>query len=213
MKYEFTQETARIEPVGVVFKRIRHLKTGKLGGFIESERNLSHLGEAWVSDNAWVGGFAFVTDDAEVSENAKVGGYAVISGRAKVSGRARVDGFSHVSGKALVAGVSKLKGQVKVLGDAQIYDSVLQDRVTVCHQAKIWDSELSGDVFVGGFAQARHCVLKEFARLRAYSKLSSVTAGGEALIALKKGSLDLTKEDTSHFPRGDIRVNAEPFVY
>lgn len=31
------------------------VKSGDLGGYIESEANLSHDGDAWVDDNAWVG--------------------------------------------------------------------------------------------------------------------------------------------------------------
>lgn len=67
-KYEFTGETKVI--AGVTLKRIRALISfgfivkGEIGGFIESEKNLSHDGNAWVSDNARV------TDNAEVTGNA-----------------------------------------------------------------------------------------------------------------------------------------------
>lgn len=38
------------------------VKAGDLGGWIESEKNLSHEGNAWVSGNAWVYGDARVLD-------------------------------------------------------------------------------------------------------------------------------------------------------
>lgn len=53
---------------GVTLKRIRALISfgfvakGEIGGFIEDEKNLSHGGNAWVTDNAWVADNARVTD-------------------------------------------------------------------------------------------------------------------------------------------------------
>ena len=48
------------------------VKKGELGGYIEKEENLSHLGKAIVSDNARVSGKAWVSDNAIVSGNAWV---------------------------------------------------------------------------------------------------------------------------------------------
>ena len=53
------------------------VEKGELGGFIEKEDNLSHLGDAWVSGNARVSGNALVSGDALVSGNAD---YAVVTG-------------------------------------------------------------------------------------------------------------------------------------
>ena len=75
-KYEFTGET--LEHEGRTLKRIRRLSDGKLGGWIESEDNLSHYGDSWVYDNAKVYGcaegcgYAKVFGDAEVYGNAQV---------------------------------------------------------------------------------------------------------------------------------------------
>ena len=85
-KYEFTGETKVI--AGVTLKRIRALISfgfivkGEIGGFIESEKNLSHDGDAWVADNAWV------TDNARVTGNAWVTGDAWVAGNARVAGNA-----------------------------------------------------------------------------------------------------------------------------
>lgn len=50
------------------------VKEGEFGGWIESEKNLSHEGSAWVSGNAWVSDNAQVSGDAQVSDNAQVSG-------------------------------------------------------------------------------------------------------------------------------------------
>lgn len=79
-KYEFTGETKTIEinDKQIELKRIRAIrdfgdvKAGGVGGWIESEKNLSHDGECWVYDNA------------EVYGNAKVYGNAWVWGSSKV---------------------------------------------------------------------------------------------------------------------------------
>ena len=89
-KYELTDET-KVE-FGVTLHRIRALvdivrygvKAGDLGGWIESEANLSQEHEAWVSGEARVFGNARVFDEARVS------------GKARVSDEARVSKAVHV---------------------------------------------------------------------------------------------------------------------
>ena len=66
------------------------VKAGDLGGFIESEKNLDHDGDAWVFGDAWVSGDAKVFDNAKVSDNARVFDNAMVSGDAMVSGNAWV---------------------------------------------------------------------------------------------------------------------------
>ena len=69
------------------------VKAGDLGGFIESEKNLDHDGDAWVTGvarifgDAVVTGDALVTGDAWVTDSARVTGdadFAVISGFGRV---------------------------------------------------------------------------------------------------------------------------------
>ncbi len=57
-------------------KDFNGVKAGSLGGYIESEDNLSHDDNAWISGNARVGDDAWVGDNARVYSNAWVGGNA-----------------------------------------------------------------------------------------------------------------------------------------
>lgn len=66
------------------------VKAGNLGGFIESEKNLDHDGDAWVS------GAARVFGDARVAGDACVAGAACVAGDAWVAGDARVSGDAWV---------------------------------------------------------------------------------------------------------------------
>ena len=73
-KYEFTGETQNIECTGkvITLRRIRAardfmgVKKEELGGWIETEDNLSHSGNAWVSGDAQVSGNAWVPGNARV---------------------------------------------------------------------------------------------------------------------------------------------------
>ena len=75
-KYILTDET--LEYLGHTLHRIQAVKdfgpisAGTLGGYIESEGNLAHIGDAWVLDNAMVLGDARVSGDVRVSGDAWV---------------------------------------------------------------------------------------------------------------------------------------------
>jgi len=125
MKYEILKDEF-IEFDGRKLYRIRALKDfhnvkkGETGGYIESERNLSHEGEAWVYGNACVSGDARISDDAWVYGNARVSGNVRVSDDARVYGDAQVYGDAWVSGNAQVYGNARVYGDAQVYGNAQV---------------------------------------------------------------------------------------------
>ena len=78
-KFKLTSEFI-VDISGVKLFRIKALiefgnvKAGDLGGYIEKEENLSHMGNAWVFGNAWVSGNARVSGDAWIYGDARVSG-------------------------------------------------------------------------------------------------------------------------------------------
>ena len=76
------------------------VKEGEFGGWIESEKNLSHEGSAWISGNARVSGNACVYGDARVYGDAQVSGDSWVYGDARVYGDAQVSGDAWVYGDA-----------------------------------------------------------------------------------------------------------------
>ena len=121
-KYELTDET--IDVSGTTLHRIKALKDfgnvkkGELGGYVESERNLSQEGNCWVCGNAKVCGDAKVCGNAWVFGNAEVYGNAKVYGNAWVFGNAEVYGNAKVYGNAWVYGNAEVCGNAKVCGDA-----------------------------------------------------------------------------------------------
>lgn len=63
---------------------------GSLGGFVETEANLSHSGTCWICHDAKVYGDARVSDNAVVMNHARMYGAALVSGNACVHGCARI---------------------------------------------------------------------------------------------------------------------------
>ncbi|KAB6698721.1 polymer-forming cytoskeletal protein [Phocaeicola vulgatus] len=123
-KYEFTGETKKFS--GRTLKRIKRISDGVIGGWIESEENLSHEGwcfiydEAIVYGEAEVYGEARVCGEAEVYDEARVYGEAIVCGKAIVYGEARVYGEAEVYGEARVCGKAEVCGKARVCGKAKV---------------------------------------------------------------------------------------------
>ena len=143
-KYEFTKDRVRTVG-GKTLRRIRAVRAigsipaGTLGGWLESEANLSHKGEAWVGgdavvmDRALVAGDAWVGDEAVVAGNARivgaawvggdaplVDGHAVVADKAIVTDAAYVGGDALVTGNARVEGIAVVGGRALLTGDARV---------------------------------------------------------------------------------------------
>lgn len=151
-KYKLTDETINLN--GATLYRIEALKDfgeikkGDKGGFIESEDNLSHEGNAWVSDDACVYGSACVYGDACVFgcacvyDNALVSGNGQVYGNARVCGNARVYNHAYVYGDARVYGDTFVRGDARVCGNSRVYGNArVTDDACVC-----------GDALVRGYA-------------------------------------------------------------
>ena len=145
-KYKLTDETINLN--GVTLYRIEALKyfgeikKGDKGGFIESENNLAHEGDAWVSDNAHVYGNACVFNNAHVYGNAFVSGYAQVYGDAFVYGNAWLYDNTRVCGYARVADNARVYGDANVCDDSSVFGSAL-----VYDNARVY-----GDALVRGYA-------------------------------------------------------------
>lgn len=133
---------------------------GSLGGFVETEANLSHSGTCWICNNAKVYGDARVSDNAVVMSHARVYGAAHVSGNACVHGCARIhqnakvkdEGSVHnakVYGKASVYGGATVTCEARIFGSAKICgNSVVTDKAAVFGHAKI-----DGHAHIGGRAK------------------------------------------------------------
>ena len=159
-KYELTSETKVIN--GVELHRIKaldsfgNIKKGDLGGWIESEKNLSHGGNAWVSGNAKVYDNAKVLDNATVGGKATVRGEAWVGGKDTVSGNATVEEKSKVDGNAMVCENVIVSGNAIVSENATVFENatvsgnaIVIGNATVSENAEVGENaEVSGNATV-----------------------------------------------------------------
>ena len=131
-KYVMTDETINFD--GHILHRIKRLSDGRLGGFIESESNLSQKGSCWIEQRCMVYENARVRDDAAVDCDAW--GDTVISGNALIHDNAVV---IH----------SEIKDNVVIGGQALVCSALIEDSVVVCEHAYLdtqcWGIHLHGD--------------------------------------------------------------------
>lgn len=177
MKYELTEQY--FTHGKHTLRRIRALKdfadvkAGDLGGYIETEHNLSQHGNCWVYDEAMVYGNARVENDAQVREQAQVYDNARLSDNATAMGQALVcyNGVmlddttitdkallmedAQMAHRAMLAGTAVLAGYSRLVEDAVMYSGTLRDSCiaggtsfieidrTIYGQCHIW-----GDAFI-----------------------------------------------------------------
>ena len=110
------------------------VRRGDIGGWVESEYNLSHYGDCWVYHDAMVLG------KAKVLENASILGRARVSGSSLILGCATVGGDSSISDCAKVSEYADVRGG-NIYGSARIYGSaIIKGRLCeVCDNACVYD--------------------------------------------------------------------------
>lgn len=149
-KYILTDETRKVEDR--ILHRIKAVKNfngvheGDLGGWVESEDNLSQLGNCWVYDNAFAMNEARIFDDATIRDKAAIYRQAIVCGKAMVSGKANVCGHAIVCGEALVTDDAMVTDKAKVSENAFIHQTAwicgnawVYGHANVCHNAIICD--------------------------------------------------------------------------
>jgi carbonic anhydrase/acetyltransferase-like protein (isoleucine patch superfamily) len=142
-------------------KAFSDVKKGDLGGYVESEDNLSQQGTCWVYGDAQVHSNARVLDDAWIYGDAYVYGDAKVHGNAWVYDNARVYGHAQVYGDAKVYGNAKVHDNARVYCHAQVYgDAKVYGNAKVHDNARVlgnaWASgntNVYGDAYVYGYAQ------------------------------------------------------------
>ena len=131
-KYPFLHRIRALQDIGA------DVKAGDLGGFVESESNLSASPDdsAWIYDDAIAAGNSFVDLGACLRDKAVVCDDAYVSQKAVLSGSARAEDSSYVrggvlSGKARVSGKSMIlpsqetRALPVINGTCAIYGTVL----------------------------------------------------------------------------------------
>lgn len=162
-KYELIATKSRRGQYQIkALKNFGKVRAGDLGGFVDSEYNLSQDGDCWIFGNASVTGNAKVYENALINDDAEIFGYAQVYGSAKVNndcqvygnaqvrGRCNVYGKVSIYGNAIVEGNAYLKGKCQVYENAVIKTGVVQDMAKVFGKLVIdWETIIGGRVEIG----------------------------------------------------------------
>ena len=108
-----------------------------LGGYIESEWNLSQEGDCWIGGDATVHGSGQVYNNAWVFENAKIYGNARVYENAKIYGNAWVTGHSQIFGNAKVGNYAEVCDHVRVYGNARLYGAWVGGAIKISESMEI----------------------------------------------------------------------------
>lgn len=121
------------------------VQKGDLGGFVQSEENLSQDGTCWIFDEA------IVCDDSFVDQQAMVSGAAVVRGSALVSGRAMIRQNAVIDDHAIVM-AGFVRESAHVAGNAAITASTVTGAWPHIEDHANVYGDVCGGVFVKGAA-------------------------------------------------------------
>jgi len=114
---------------------------GDIGGYVETEDNLSHMGDCWIYDDAHVIGKAKVYENAKVCSDAWICNYAEVFGNALVAGGAHVYDRAKIYGNARVYDQARVYNSSKVFGNAEVHgNSRIKSRTKVSKKVTVIDN-------------------------------------------------------------------------
>lgn len=131
---------SKIEYKGKTLYRIKALRDfgyvfeGEVGGYVQSEDNLSHNGDCWVFDNAKVFNSARIHDDARIFENAKVYDEAEVFGSAKIYGNAKIYDEAGIFDNATIFENARVCNNARIKYNAIVCGNAKIERDTIIGQ-------------------------------------------------------------------------------
>lgn len=129
----------------------RSVKKGDLGGWVQSEDNLSQSGKCWIFDDAKVFGNAIIRDNATISDQAESYNNAIICNSADILDYSRVFGNAMVLNSARIFSNSRIFDSAIIGAKSQIYSSSIHGNAIVCTERRLCEnSEIYGDAKILG---------------------------------------------------------------
>lgn len=107
---------------------------GEVGGYVQSEDNLSHNGDCWVFDNAKVFNSAKIHDNAIIFENAQVYDEAEVFGSARIHGNAKIYDKAGIFDNATVFENARVCNNARIKYNARVYGNAKIERDTIIGQ-------------------------------------------------------------------------------
>lgn len=217
MKYGFTGEEKYIDRFGnpdgeILVKRIIALrdfgevKQGEIGGWIESEKNLSHEGNCWVFDEAIVFDNARISGDVSIEQRAKIFDSAYVHGeKMRVTGHAMIFEKADVFCDYFVYKPIIINGFVRIRGNSKV------DSCNVEGCAEISDCAVVIKSSISDFARINRKARVMYANVRDHALVTDsaiVGLHGDCEVDPDISEIFLSRTDEEEF---DYKEKAEVF--
>lgn len=180
----------------IAIRDFHDVKMGDRGGCVEGPHTLSHDGDCWIYEGAYVNSGAVVTEGAAVKDRAVVSHGAMIFGCAVISedavvGGGKIGGYAEVKGNAVILGRPTIIDQAVVTDDAIIKGTgYISGKAVIKNEAVlIGNCNITGSSVVTG--QVRDADLSweaSCASMNDYFTTTNVGPMHEKFIAFKQGN-------------------------
>lgn len=131
------------------------IHVGELGGYVETEDNLSQQGSCWIFDKAKIKDSGRVLDDAYVYDNAMVSRNAIVRGRSVMRGYCFVTNKSVIidstlEGNVIVNGHSTIHSGAYLYGEIGVDESDIGDLVNLIGRISVKKSRITAPIELSG---------------------------------------------------------------
>ena len=128
------------------------VKEGDIGGYVESEDNLSHDGNCWIYDNATAFSKARVVHNAVLRNNSLIYGNAYACDNSKILDSVCVCGNAIVAGDCSIYGSAKIFDNADIGGCCSIFDTAQIFGKAKIHELAIvhGNTKIAGNVEICG---------------------------------------------------------------
>lgn len=147
----------------------------EIGGYIQSEKNLSHEGSCWVANTAKVFG------DAVVSDNARIIDDGAVYDSAKVCGNSVISHYARIFERATVID-SFIGDTADVHGDSVVTRCDMNNSSKVYQQSTATDTVFSDGAMLHGKAVVTNCKLSDVSEVRGDANLINCVLSGRAIV-------------------------------
>jgi ADP-glucose pyrophosphorylase len=150
------------------------VKEGEIGGFIQSEKNLSQTDLSWVSqlakiyDNVTLEN-SYISGDAQVFENAKIIN-SIVDGKSRIYGNSEINSCN-------------ISDIVDVYDSAKITNSIMKNAAIACNSSELKNSEMKDGSRISGNSKIIDSILKEVAEVKGNSFIENCHLSGRTVIS------------------------------
>lgn len=155
-KFELTDISTVVEQRTVhrirALRDFSNVKKGDIGGYVESENNLSQKGNCWIYDDAIAMNDSLVQDNAIMRFHSIIKDFVILKDNAEMRNRSSANGSCYIRDFAKLCGSAKIMVNVDVSGNSRVSDwAEIMGKFQIKDHARVQGSaSIKGKGIIGG---------------------------------------------------------------